>query len=162
MASKNHLPRHELLFLSNRLRALGFSSYREYLRSERWQITKTRMFFELKYRCKRCRTKEGPLQLHHRTYERLGQERPTDLFWLCGDCHKFLHFEQDQFFYVKVQRWKKDGSDPQLFSPPSQVCGHLKTQDRMVTFKDGTNHMRVECLECGKLLRYRKQSLTIQ
>jgi hypothetical protein len=31
------------------------------------------------------------LQLHHRTYARLGRERLRDLILLCGDHHKFAH-----------------------------------------------------------------------
>ena len=31
------------------------------------------------------------LQVHHKTYERLGKERNSDLVLLCRDCHESLH-----------------------------------------------------------------------
>jgi hypothetical protein len=37
-----------------------------------------------------CRSKDG-LQVHHRTYERLGEEVPEDLTVLCLSCHNQWH-----------------------------------------------------------------------
>jgi hypothetical protein len=42
------------------------------------------------YRCERCGAKRT-LEVHHRTYERLGRERDADLEVLCGDCHEVHH-----------------------------------------------------------------------
>lgn len=35
--------------------------------------------------------KGGSLQVHHRTYERLGAELPGDLQVLCPECHRSVH-----------------------------------------------------------------------
>jgi hypothetical protein len=77
------------------VRALGFESYAEYLRSERWQ-TRRRRFFAKRRRlaCYVCRAEDKPLDLHHKTYIRVGRERDSDLIMLCRECHKELHAKQ--------------------------------------------------------------------
>lgn len=42
------------------------------------------------YRCERCGAKRD-LQVHHKTYERLGVERDQDLEVVCADCHRQHH-----------------------------------------------------------------------
>lgn len=37
-----------------------------------------------------CNSRNRP-QVHHRTYERLGDERPADLTVLCQRCHRLFH-----------------------------------------------------------------------
>lgn len=31
------------------------------------------------------------MNLHHRTYKRIGEERVNDLRWLCRGCHQLAH-----------------------------------------------------------------------
>ena len=79
---------------------LGYKSYKEYLQSQHWLVTKD-YFYSHSQRilmmrrsggicCEFCRTK-GKVNLHHKTYERLGNERCTDLIILCDDCHQQIH-----------------------------------------------------------------------
>jgi 5-methylcytosine-specific restriction endonuclease McrA len=86
------------------LESLGFGSYREYLRSDRWQELRRRFFAEssrvanMRKRlgtlcCEFCGVTGRPLDLHHRTYKRLGREKLTDLVLLCRDCHRTVHKE---------------------------------------------------------------------
>jgi hypothetical protein len=73
-----------------RLRELGLT-YDEYLESELWLKLRERYRNSpLPQRCLSCRTDRW-LQLHHRTYQRLGREWLTDLIPLCGVCHQCLH-----------------------------------------------------------------------
>lgn len=66
-------------------------NYSEYLQSERWQATRRRMMASKKvYRCYVCRSTER-LDLHHKTYKRIGRERLADLVWLCRACHQEAH-----------------------------------------------------------------------
>lgn len=44
-------------------------------------------------RCQVCNTDERTLHVHHRTYERVGAELPTDLIVLCDACHGVFHRE---------------------------------------------------------------------
>ena len=77
----------------DRLRRLGFKSYGEYLSSDHWADLRRRFFAEstrAKRGCAGCRMGR-PLQLHHRTYKRLGAEHLSDLDLLCRECHVALH-----------------------------------------------------------------------
>lgn len=67
-------------------------TYRKYIRSAAWRRSKARLS-ELEaagHRCRLCNasaTDGAALQVHHRTYERLGRELPSDLTALCRECH---------------------------------------------------------------------------
>jgi 5-methylcytosine-specific restriction endonuclease McrA len=80
------------LSISRRIQRAGYRSYSDYLRSDHWADVKRRYRASKlnKGRCHSCREKK-PCDLHHRTYKRLGEERLTDLFLLCRDCHSELH-----------------------------------------------------------------------
>ena len=41
-------------------------------------------------KCQLC-NKSGELNVHHRTYERRGEESYSDLITLCEDCHTLFH-----------------------------------------------------------------------
>lgn len=64
--------------------------YRAYLESGAWKARRAVALQEAGYRCQVC-NREGPLDVHHRTYERLGAEAPQDLVVLCRDCHQLFH-----------------------------------------------------------------------
>ena len=61
--------------------------YREYLRSPEWKKKRLRVIRKAHHRCENCGGTYR-LEVHHKTYERLGQERMSDLQCLCHDCHK--------------------------------------------------------------------------
>jgi 5-methylcytosine-specific restriction endonuclease McrA len=64
--------------------------YQTYLHSPRW-IAKREQVFAVQGRCcRRCHS-TVLLQIHHRTYERFGRERLTDLVPLCRRCHRLVH-----------------------------------------------------------------------
>lgn len=71
-------------------RDLGFDSYDAYLRSPHWKQFKAS--YKASGRSMRCAVcNHGPIQLHHHTYERIGQERLTDVTPLCGTHHQAVH-----------------------------------------------------------------------
>ena len=68
------------------------TTYAEYLDTEHWKTTRKR-FWESKLHngaCYSCGSKEK-LQVHHKTYRRIGKERLTDLCLLCDECHGRTH-----------------------------------------------------------------------
>jgi hypothetical protein len=74
----------------DRLAALGFGSYADYLAADHWKD------FKRQYResgrprtCAVCGG--GPVQLHHHDYSRLGSEAVTDVTPLCRDHHVAVH-----------------------------------------------------------------------
>jgi hypothetical protein len=75
---------------SDRLAALGFASYDDYLASNHWkQFKEVYRSSGLSLVCAVCGCK--PVQLHHTTYVRLGSELPTDVTPLCREHHKDVH-----------------------------------------------------------------------
>jgi 5-methylcytosine-specific restriction endonuclease McrA len=67
--------------------------YRDYLASPEWQATAAAALERADQRCQVCNADRwfSPLEVHHRTYERLGAERPADLIVLCRHCHDLFH-----------------------------------------------------------------------
>jgi hypothetical protein len=61
--------------------------YIEYRKSPGWKITRAYMIKRVGGGCQQCHSSTR-LQVHHRTYERLGRELPEDLLVLCEFCHK--------------------------------------------------------------------------
>jgi len=64
--------------------------YDEYLRTHHWRATRASAIQRAEGRCQVC-NRVGPRHVHHRTYERLGQERDMDLTVLCASCHDMFH-----------------------------------------------------------------------
>lgn len=63
--------------------------YYEYLNSEHWKKLRQEKL-ETYPKCLKCGKTTG-LQVHHMTYDRLGDEKLDDLKVLCGFCHKNFH-----------------------------------------------------------------------
>ncbi len=73
--------------LAEQLRALP---YLEYLKTPHWASVRKRCLVYYEYRCALCYS-ESLLNCHHRTYLRMGCERPSDVICLCRDCHEKHH-----------------------------------------------------------------------
>lgn len=82
-------------YLSQKLKELRFSRYADYLQSLHWRRFKS----EFKPRrmrhgypvCEFCLSGNRRLDLHHRTYKRLGCERQADVVLICSQCHDRVH-----------------------------------------------------------------------
>lgn len=96
--------------------------YKKYIRSTAWR-NKRKQYFESKmyntyptgkaagkFVCYVCGSDDN-LQLHHRTYKRLGNERiNVDLVPVCQKCHTNIHQYQDKTGYNlwgATKRYKK-------------------------------------------------------
>jgi hypothetical protein len=65
--------------------------YLAYLRSPSWRAKRAEALKAAGYRCSVClRFLPGGrhLQVHHRTYDRIGAERDGDLMVMCSWCHR--------------------------------------------------------------------------
>jgi len=89
-------------------------TYQEYLSSAHWQDVRKR-YYASKLNgggCWACGRKDKPLNLHHKTYKRIGNERLNDLILLCRDCHKETHaIEKNRaagILYGAARRLKKN------------------------------------------------------
>lgn len=90
--SNNTLDNFNFNILVRCLNKLGFKSLGDFLDSELWKETKKRMINKSKreMKCESCKS-TNYLNLHHKRYSNLGNEKLNDLCWLCRDCHIFVH-----------------------------------------------------------------------
>jgi len=65
--------------------------YDEYLSSPEWKTRRRMKILEVGERCQLCDSDKKPLHVHHRTYDRRGDEHPMDLTVLCEPCHAKYH-----------------------------------------------------------------------
>lgn len=75
--------------LAHRLGLRPKVDYHAYLQSSAWRRRARACYQRAGYRCQVCNSPRS-LQAHHRTYERLGAERPADLTCLCDACHRLF------------------------------------------------------------------------
>lgn len=68
--------------------------YQEYLQSAHWRTLRRKALENAEHSCQLCNS-ESALNVHHRTYDRLGHERLADLIVLCRDCHAKFHDKLD-------------------------------------------------------------------
>lgn len=73
------------------IQGLRSMPYKEYLQTDHWKNTRKKAQERANYRCQLCNTKKQTLHVHHRTYERRGQEYASDLIVLCANCHETFH-----------------------------------------------------------------------
>lgn len=78
---------------AQRLRELYERDKRAYYASPHWQNLRAMVRARDRNACRTCWLKgtEAVLDVHHRTYERVGCEWLDDLVLLCQDCHKAVH-----------------------------------------------------------------------
>ena len=62
-------------------------AYREYLQSATWKAKRQESLIRAGHKCETCGS-EGRLEVHHKTYDRFGQEMAVDLTVLCRSCHE--------------------------------------------------------------------------
>jgi hypothetical protein len=62
----------------------------EYLKSDHWKALRTAALERAESRCQVCYSAKL-LDVHHRTYRRLGAEMPADVTVLCRRCHELFH-----------------------------------------------------------------------
>jgi 5-methylcytosine-specific restriction endonuclease McrA len=64
--------------------------YHKYLNSIDWKAKKTRVMQQRGGRCEKCNSSYR-IEVHHKTYERIFNERLEDLEVLCFQCHRKEH-----------------------------------------------------------------------
>lgn len=87
---KENLFELELLDKKRAEKVRSSKEYEEYIKSNEWQETRQRIFKRDNYRCVKCGASKN-LQVHHITYENMGEEKDADLVTLCEKCHNGTH-----------------------------------------------------------------------
>lgn len=115
--------------------------YRKVLGSLRWRNLRKERLRQTMHRCERCGKTSGDssnLQLHHKTYDRLGAELPADIELLCKQCHARADAERveevaeraaDRLFDARVSGWavKRYGDDWWMRYDFSEVAEEFET-----------------------------------
>lgn len=78
----------------DRVRELREMRYADFLASPEWAFTRKLALRRAGHRCQGCNDSDN-LEVHHRTYERRGEEAPGDLTVLCSGCHTAVHLVAD-------------------------------------------------------------------
>ena len=65
------------------------NNYDEYLKSAEWKARRETALAKAKYTCDQCGARAS--QVHHTSYDNLGNEKDSDLTVLCGKCHMKHH-----------------------------------------------------------------------
>jgi hypothetical protein len=65
------------------------SFYEKHLQSTKWAATRKATLKRDRNQCQTCLSTES-LEVHHKTYERLGNEDLADLITLCSECHSAI------------------------------------------------------------------------
>jgi len=119
------------------------STYKEYLKTKHWQGVKNRMYnSKIKYECNCCGKRKG-LQLHHKSYNRVGNERLNDLIWLCGDCHEKVHEGNPK----GAELWSKARKVRKSMNKKTKPTKHKKNKQ----YKKPVYQKKLEDLEKYKL-----------
>ena len=74
----------------NRERQEWFDWYNRYLLSPEWSKKRIAVMKRANFICEGCLQKTA-VQVHHLTYDRVGNEMLFDLVAVCSDCHKAIH-----------------------------------------------------------------------
>lgn len=73
--------------------------HQEYINSPKWKAKRQMVLERDNFRCRKCGTGKN-LDVHHITYENIGNEPLDDLVTLCRNCHEEVHkydFENKKF-----------------------------------------------------------------
>ena len=71
-------------------------SYREYIVSPEWRRRSAIKKKSVNHSCQVCNSSKD-LQVHHRTYKNMGNERDNDLTVLCKPCHTMFHTSRELY-----------------------------------------------------------------
>jgi hypothetical protein len=70
---------------------LAAMPYHDYLQTPEWRDRRRQAISAAGHCCERCGIYDVPLDVHHLTYARRGNEHPDDLMVLCRPCHSSAH-----------------------------------------------------------------------
>ncbi len=85
---------------------IEINRYERYIQSPQWKAQREAALARAKHCCQLCGVSKwsAQLEVHHLTYENLGNELPADLMVLCEKCHQGTHDRWSFFQSLREQR----------------------------------------------------------
>ena len=95
---------------------ISLTEYQQYLQGEHWRTFRFNVILERGCCCESCgsQTRLKDINLHHKTYARLGRELPTDVVLLCRLCHAGVHLPDHREGDLRQQDLSHAGIEDQL------------------------------------------------
>ena len=81
--------------------AYWWKEYETYLKSPKWKIRREQILTKCEGICSVCGDAPAT-QVHHLTYDRVGEELESDLVGLCKPCHDKIHDKETNRFLANV------------------------------------------------------------
>jgi len=72
--------------------------YESYINGPDWKVRRARHLLSYGKQCEACHRTQD-IEVHHRTYDRMGSELDSDLAVLCDACHQSVHILHDTLAY---------------------------------------------------------------
>lgn len=127
--------------------------YLAYLNSPDWRRTRNAALRRAKWQCSRCPSRRN-LEVHHRSYERLGREFDADLEVLCPDCHRGHHIDTADDSFRVYLRLASSVLERGAWDSIAELAGALKDECAKLKLTYDTGQAdRALNLVVGKRLR---------
>ena len=109
------------------------AKYKAYLMTDMWKVRRELALWRSGHKCTKCGAKKE-LEVHHKSYDRLGKERPEDLEVLCSACHAIADSRRRvdtnvRAWNARVTGWaeKRYGEDWHLYHDYDDVEGEFES-----------------------------------
>jgi len=119
---------------------INYKKYFKYINGGRWENRREQYWDNHDRDCYVCG--EFALELHHRIYDNLGDEKDSDLVPLCEDCHEEVHIMADV------------GEAPLYWC--HAILSRAYNDDDLKLYRRLTNLRRRKCPRCSGYMRLRK------
>ena len=79
-----------------------FGKYSNYIQSEKWKAIRDEVLQRDQNLCQECKSTPA-VEVHHKTYDNLFNEKLEDLISVCKDCHIEIHKEWDRIAMENIR-----------------------------------------------------------
>ena len=120
--------------------------YKRYLLSDEWK-GKAQLIKETYGKCSLCGSNKF-LNVHHRNYDNLYNEKLTDLICLCRDCHSKYHNKPTK---INKTKFIKIGKDIEI-----RYSGNLEIEFGEIKEEESTKSKKVNGISNNLIIEYLK------
>ena len=97
--------------------------YKSYLNSSKWKAKRDAKLKQAGYKCEKCGVSKysKKLEVHHKHYQNLGNEKLSDLIVLCKDCHEKADVVRENETREIIEYKRKAGAIDSICDPNSKL-----------------------------------------